>query len=113
MKRMLSFENISKSYGEKDLFHHINGNIASRDRIGLIGVNGTGKSTFLQVIAGGEPADSGEIQHAIALRIEYLPKNPHCYRRLLGSNRQIVEKASTQKRIVLNIYNKILSLGKR
>src|SRR5699024_2820594 len=77
MKRMLSFENISKSYGEKDLFHHINGNIASRDRIGLIGVNGTGKSTFLQVIAGVEPADSGEIQHAKAYRIEYLQQNPH------------------------------------
>lgn len=77
MKRMLSFENISKSYGEKDLFQHINGSIASQDRIGLIGVNGTGKSTFLQVLAGIEPADTGEIQHAKAYRIEYLQQNPH------------------------------------
>ncbi|MEI3614305.1 ABC-F family ATP-binding cassette domain-containing protein [Pseudogracilibacillus sp. SO30301A] len=73
---MLTIENLSKSYGEKVLFEDINTTITSSDRIGLIGVNGTGKSTFLKIIAGIETADKGNIQHSKDYMIEYLAQNP-------------------------------------
>lgn len=73
---ILQAENLYKTYGEKDLFNHISFTIAEKQRIGLIGVNGTGKSTLLKVIAGLETADSGDISHSNSLRIEYLPQDP-------------------------------------
>lgn len=73
---MLTLENVSKSFGEKQLFEQIHAIIGKEDRIGLIGVNGTGKSTLLKVIAGIEPADTGEIIHPKDYRIEFLPQNP-------------------------------------
>src|SRR5690625_1684582 len=73
---MLTIEQLTKSFGEKLLFERINAFIEDNDRIGLIGVNGTGKSTLLKVIAGIEPADEGEIIHPNDYRIEYLPHQP-------------------------------------
>lgn len=73
---ILQVENLYKTYGEKVLFDHISFTIAEKQRIGLIGVNGTGKSTLLKVIAGLESADSGEITHSNTIRIEYLPQQP-------------------------------------
>ncbi|NBJ69442.1 MULTISPECIES: ABC-F family ATP-binding cassette domain-containing protein [Clostridia] len=73
---MLSIENLSKSFGDKTLFNSITCHITSGERIGLIGVNGTGKSTLLKVIARIEPADHGEIHHANDYRIQYLTQSP-------------------------------------
>lgn len=73
---MLTVENLHKSYGDKVLFKSINCTIKKHDRIGLIGVNGTGKSSFLKVIAGIESAESGVIKHAKDYQIEYLAQEP-------------------------------------
>lgn len=73
---ILSVENLSKSFGEKTLFEEISFSVAEKERIGIIGVNGTGKSTLLKIIAGLESADSGEIQKPKAYRIEYLTQDP-------------------------------------
>ncbi|MDF2663078.1 MAG: transporter [Paenibacillus sp.] len=73
---ILTAERLSKSFGMKKLFEHLSFSINEGDRIGLIGVNGTGKSTFLKVIAGAEPADEGSIAVRGGVRIEYLPQNP-------------------------------------
>ncbi|NGQ95836.1 ABC-F family ATP-binding cassette domain-containing protein [Brevibacillus sp. SYP-B805] len=73
---VLSVVNLVKTYGEKVLFDHISFTISDKQRIGLIGVNGTGKSTLLKVIAGLEPVEAGEIIHAKQFRIEYLPQHP-------------------------------------
>lgn len=73
---LLSIENISKSYGEKTLFANVTFGIDEGDKIGLIGVNGTGKSTFLKVIAGVDTADSGKITVGSSVQVEYLPQNP-------------------------------------
>lgn len=72
----MQVENLYKTYGEKVLFDHISFTIEEKQRIGLIGVNGTGKSTLLKVIAGLESADSGDITHSNSIRIEYLPQQP-------------------------------------
>ncbi|WEG13017.1 ABC-F family ATP-binding cassette domain-containing protein [Pullulanibacillus sp. KACC 23026] len=73
---VLIAENLTKSYGEKRLFDHLSFTIEDRDRIGLIGVNGTGKSTLLKAIAGIEPAEMGDILHAKAFKLAYLPQDP-------------------------------------
>lgn len=73
---LLSAENISKSYSEKKLLIKINLGLNEGDKIGLIGINGTGKTTLLKIIAGVEKADEGGIIKGNSVRIEYLPQNP-------------------------------------
>ena len=74
---LLTAENISKSFNsDKVLFDNISLGINEGDKIGLIGINGTGKSTLLKIIAGEEEADSGKITKGNAVRIAYLPQNP-------------------------------------
>ncbi len=72
----ISAENISKSYSEKQLFNNINLGINDGDRIGVIGINGTGKSTLLKVIAGVENSDSGRIIRGNSVSVEFLSQNP-------------------------------------
>ncbi len=72
---ILTIEHLSKSYGEKVLFSDVNFSLADGDKVGIVGVNGTGKSTFIKVIAGLEPKDSGEIITGKNARIEYLAQD--------------------------------------
>ncbi|MDN5388461.1 ABC-F family ATP-binding cassette domain-containing protein [Bacillus sp. LB7] len=65
-----------KTYGDKTLFDHISFHIEENERIGLIGPNGTGKSSLLKVIAGFESAEKGEITKPGTLQIEYLDQDP-------------------------------------
>ena len=76
MVKRLTIDNISKSYGEKALFDNVNLTIDAGNRIGLIGINGTGKSTLLKIIAGIESQDSGEIYTAKDYRIAHLSQQP-------------------------------------
>ena len=73
---LLTADKINKRYTEKILLNDIVLGINDGDRIGLIGVNGTGKSTLLKIIAGLETADSGTITKAAGVRVGYLPQNP-------------------------------------
>ncbi len=73
---ILIAENVTKSYGEKVLFDHISFTINEKERIGLIGINGTGKSSLLKVLAEIEGMDKGEIKHANQFHIEYLQQQP-------------------------------------
>jgi ABC transport system ATP-binding/permease protein len=74
--KMITIENLSKSYAEKQLFEGLSCSITDNERIGVIGVNGTGKSTFLKIIAGVEEADSGSISSSKGFTISYLPQQP-------------------------------------
>jgi len=74
--KMLTVENLTKTYGEKELFHQLTFTITENERIGLIGVNGTGKSTLLKIIAGLELGDEGDIVHAKDYSVTYLPQHP-------------------------------------
>lgn len=73
---ILSAENITKAYGVKSLFSKLSFGIAEGDKIGLIGVNGTGKSTLLKILAGIEKADDGQVTYANNIQIGYLSQNP-------------------------------------
>ncbi len=73
---VLSAEKISKSYSEKILFNEVSVSINDGEKLGLIGINGTGKSTLLKVIAGIETPDTGRIIYRNGIKIEYLDQNP-------------------------------------
>ncbi|RXI50753.1 ABC transporter ATP-binding protein [Clostridium tetani] len=74
---LISVENLSKSYGEKSLINNISFSINEGDKIGIIGINGTGKSTLLKIIAGIESYDNGTIITKNNMVVEYLPQNPY------------------------------------
>lgn len=73
---LLTVEQVTKSYGEKVLFNGVSMGINQGEKIGLIGVNGTGKSTLLKIIAGMEAADDGQVVKGNTVRIAYLPQTP-------------------------------------
>lgn len=73
---LLSVEHITKTYGEKVLFRDVTFGVEDGDKIGIIGVNGTGKSTFLKVIAGVEPPDSGTISVGGKVVVRMLAQDP-------------------------------------
>lgn len=73
---LLNATDISKSYTVKPLLSNLSYAINEGDKIGLIGVNGTGKSTLLKITAGAEEADSGKIILTGGVRIGYLPQSP-------------------------------------
>lgn len=103
---MLTIENLSRSYGDKVLFHSINSTITEQDRIGLIGVNGTGKSTLLRTIAGIEAPDQGTIEHPRDYRIEYLEQEPE-----LDPNLTVIEQIYYGEAMVMQVmrqYEKAL-----
>ncbi|WP_246941885.1 ABC-F family ATP-binding cassette domain-containing protein [Bacillus pinisoli] len=74
--KLLTVEQISKSYVEKTLFQDISFTITDNERIGIIGINGTGKSTLLKIIAGVEVADEGSITSSKDYTITFLSQQP-------------------------------------
>lgn len=72
---ILTIENLCKTYGEKVLFSNVNFSLTDGDKIGIVGVNGTGKSTFIKVIAGLVPKDDGIITVGKNTKISYLEQD--------------------------------------
>ena len=73
---LLSAEHIHKDYGDKKLVKDATLYLNAGDRIGLIGVNGTGKSTLLRVLAGIEAPDSGRVARDPNVQLAWLPQTP-------------------------------------
>ena len=73
---LLSAEKISKNYGMKQLLQDVSLYLNEGNRVGIIGTNGTGKTTFLKILAGVEPPDSGTISVNPNIQLSYLPQNP-------------------------------------
>lgn len=73
---IIKAENLYKTYGDKTLFDHISFHIEENERIGLIGPNGTGKSTLLKTIAGLESTEEGTITASGSVHIEFLHQDP-------------------------------------
>lgn len=74
--KIISIERVSKSYGEKTLFQDLSFTITEKERVGLIGVNGTGKSSLLKIIAGIDQPDEGEIIFPKDYSISYSAQKP-------------------------------------
>ena len=72
---LLTLENFTKSYGEKTLFAGVDFSIDDGERVGIVGVNGTGKSTFLKAVAGLTPVDDGTRIERRGLRMELLAQD--------------------------------------
>ena len=73
---IINFEHISKVFGEKTIFAEASVGIQEGDKIGIIGMNGTGKTTFLKMAAGLEVPDHGQIVKQNGLKIAYLSQDP-------------------------------------
>lgn len=73
---VLNIEHVSKIFGENRIFDDVSYGIHEGDKIGIIGINGTGKTTLLKIIAGIEETDEGQVIKQNGLRITYLPQNP-------------------------------------
>ncbi|MGN0142176.1 MAG: ATP-binding cassette domain-containing protein, partial [Roseburia sp.] len=73
---IINLENITKTYTERKLLQKASFYLAEGEKVGVIGINGTGKSTLLKIIAGLEEPDEGTVVKANHLVVRYLPQNP-------------------------------------
>ncbi len=73
---ILNVEKVTKGYGNRILFNEVTLGVNEGDKIGVIGVNGTGKSTFLKLVAGLETPDSGKVVKGNGITVSFLPQNP-------------------------------------
>ncbi|NTV78558.1 MAG: ABC-F family ATP-binding cassette domain-containing protein [Clostridiales bacterium] len=73
---LLTINNLIKAYTDRQLFDHVDFGIDSGDKIGIIGVNGTGKSTLLKIISGLEESDTSDVIRGNKVHIGYLSQNP-------------------------------------
>ena len=103
---LITLENISKSYSEKILVDNISLGINEGEKIGIIGVNGTGKSTFLKIIAGVEEPDAGTITKGNRVGIEYLSQSPN-----YDENATVIEqvfRGNSEEMRLLRDYEEVL-----
>ncbi len=73
---LITVEHLSHAYTERKLFDDISFSLNEQEKVGIIGINGTGKSTLLKILAGKETPDQGTVIMGRNLRIGYLPQNP-------------------------------------
>lgn len=73
---IINVENITKSYTERELFHKASFYLQEGEKVGVIGINGTGKSTLLKIIAGLEQPEEGTVTRGNRIVVRYLPQNP-------------------------------------
>lgn len=84
---IFTLRSLKKDFGIKEILKDASFSLEEGDKVGLIGTNGSGKSTLLKMIAGLEPADSGEMQVNSGIRIVYLPQQPD-----LDESRTVLEQ---------------------
>src|SRR5690606_14972650 len=72
----LSIENLTKTYADKPLFRNISFNINEGDKIALVALNGTGKSSLLKIITGADVADEGKVWINKDVNVVYLDQDP-------------------------------------
>ena len=73
---LINIEKITKSYTDRKLFDNASFSLQEGEKIGIIGINGTGKTTLLKMIAGLEEPEEGTITRANHIVIRYLPQHP-------------------------------------
>ncbi|MDY5910732.1 MAG: ABC-F family ATP-binding cassette domain-containing protein [Inconstantimicrobium porci] len=103
---LITIENITKSYGDKAILDNISLGINDGDKIGIIGINGTGKTTLLKIIAGVDECDEGKITTSNELKMEYLFQNPD-----YNPENTVLEqvfKGNSKEMMILREYENIL-----
>ena len=105
---IINIEHIEKIFGDKVIFDDASLGIQQGDKIGIIGINGTGKSTLLRIIAGEEEPDRGEVIRQNGLKILYLPQNPEFPRE--GTLASYVLKGDPQTDWQVESYLNILGI---
>ncbi len=105
---IINLEHIEKIFGDKVIFDDASLGIQQGDKIGIIGINGTGKSTLLRIIAGEEEPDRGEVIRQNGLKILYLPQNPEFPRE--GTLASYVLKGDPQTDWQVESYLNILGI---
>ncbi|MDO4267045.1 MAG: ABC-F family ATP-binding cassette domain-containing protein [Eubacteriales bacterium] len=73
---LINIENITKTYGERKLFDQASFSLQEGEKVGIIGINGTGKTTLLKILAGMEEPDEGTVTMANHVVVRYLPQHP-------------------------------------
>lgn len=73
---LLTIKDMCKAYTDRTLFDHVDFSINENEKIGVIGINGTGKSTLLKIVAGLDTPDEGSVVKGNNVHIRYLPQNP-------------------------------------
>lgn len=104
--QILTIDNLTKTYGEKELFQNISFTIAEKERIGLIGVNGTGKSSLLKIVAGVDLPDGGEVLMPKDYKIAYASQSP-----VLDENLTVLDQVYAGESALLRVvkeYEKAL-----
>ncbi|MEG1687013.1 MAG: ABC-F family ATP-binding cassette domain-containing protein [Angelakisella sp.] len=99
---LLSAEHLSKNYGMKQLLSDVSLYLNEKERMGIVGLNGTGKSTLLKILAGLEPPDEGSLVMNPGVQTVYLPQNPVMHDDFTVLE-QVFEDVSTEVR-ELNSY---------
>lgn len=103
---MISIKDVSVTFGQKALFQEISVTLGARDRIGLVGANGSGKSTFLKMLLGEQEIDGGTIEKPGHVTFGYLPQDG-----LSAFGKTLYEEVETAFEDVLSLRKKIDDAG--
>ncbi len=104
----LSVENLSKTYGERNLFKDISFGLAKGDKVALIANNGTGKSTLLKILAGTDVEDSGRFSFRDGIRVSVLEQEPVLTDNAQLTIEQFVKEASAEILSIIREYDDAL-----
>ena len=94
---ILACQNISKSFGEKEILKGISFHIEEKEKLAIVGINGSGKTTLLRIIMGEESADEGQVVKAKDVNIGYLSQHQDVsfddtiYAEMLKTKSEIIE----------------------
>jgi len=105
---MLSVNHLDIRYGEKHLFKDISAVVYPDDRIGLVGVNGTGKTTLMKIMAGQTATDDGVINRAKLFSVAYLPQEPEA----LTSQTTLYEEAERSFGSILSLQKELEEINR-
>ena len=109
MNSILQIEGITKSFGDRTLFADVTLGIGEGEKIGLIAKNGTGKSTLMKIIAGVEPADSGEVVMRNGVRMGHLEQVPE-----MDKNLSVIDTFlddGSERASIIKGYEQAVALG--
>lgn len=84
---MIFVKNLSLQFGSQTIFDNISCNLSDKDKVGLVGRNGTGKSTLLKIIAGAQDYDNGDIEKSNSFKVAYMPQEV-----VITSNKNVVDE---------------------